>query len=67
VPVGRRKTQTGIRFLTNFLQGDVYFKVHHPEHNLHRARTQFALVRSIDKEAAALARIVEEVAQGLST
>jgi Ser/Thr protein kinase RdoA (MazF antagonist) len=59
--------ETGIRFLTDYLQGDVYFKVHHPEHNLHRARTQFALVSSIEKEAAALARIVEEVAQGLST
>jgi aminoglycoside phosphotransferase (APT) family kinase protein len=50
--------ETGVRFLTDYLQGDVYFKVHHPEHNLDRARTQFALVRSIEDEAEAMAKIV---------
>ncbi len=50
--------ETGVRFLTDYLQGDVYFKVHHPEHNLDRARTQFALVRSIEDEADAMAKIV---------
>jgi hypothetical protein len=37
----------GMRFLTDYLQGDVYFKVHHPDHNLHRCRRQFKLVHSI--------------------
>ncbi len=50
--------ETGIRFLTDYLQGDTYFKVHHPEHNLHRARTQFALVRSIEQQDTVLREIV---------
>ena len=37
----------GIRFLTDYLAGDVYFRVHRPDHNLDRCRTQFQLVRSI--------------------
>jgi len=53
--------ETGVRFLTDYLKGDVYFKVHHPEHNLHRARTQFALVQSIEDQRAEMAAIVAEV------
>jgi len=37
----------GTRFITDYLLGDQYFKVHHPTHNLERCRTQFKLVRSI--------------------
>jgi Ser/Thr protein kinase RdoA (MazF antagonist) len=40
--------EVGIRFLTDYLEGDVYFKVHRPGHNLDRCRTQFALARDID-------------------
>ena len=40
--------ECGIRFLTDYLQGDTYFKTHRPGHNLDRCRTQFALVDSID-------------------
>jgi Ser/Thr protein kinase RdoA (MazF antagonist) len=40
--------EVGIRFLTDYLEGDVYFKVHHPEHNLQRARSQFELVRKLE-------------------
>lgn len=39
--------ECGVRFLTDYLEGDVYFKIHRPEHNLDRCRTQFALVQSI--------------------
>ena len=53
--------ETGIRFLTDYLQGDTYFKVHHPEHNLHRTRTQFALVRSIEQQDEVLHEIVAQV------
>lgn len=59
--------ETGVRFLTDYVQGDVYFKVHHPEHNLHRARTQFALVSSIEEEGQRLAGIVEEVGRNEGT
>jgi Ser/Thr protein kinase RdoA (MazF antagonist) len=46
---GRLITFTiGLRFLTDFLEGDVYFRVHRPGHNLDRARSQFALVRSME-------------------
>jgi aminoglycoside phosphotransferase (APT) family kinase protein len=37
----------GLRFLTDYLLGDIYFKVHRPAHNLDRCRTQFKLVQSI--------------------
>jgi aminoglycoside phosphotransferase (APT) family kinase protein len=53
--------ENGIRFLTDYLQGDTYYKIKHPRHNLDRTRTQFALVRSIEKEADAMAKIVREV------
>ncbi len=42
--------ETGIRFLTDYLAGDTYFKVKRPDHNLVRCRTQFALVRSIEEQ-----------------
>jgi Ser/Thr protein kinase RdoA (MazF antagonist) len=38
----------GVRFLTDFLQGDTYFRIHRTEHNLDRARTQFAVVRAME-------------------
>lgn len=36
--------ECGIRFLSDYLDGDVYFKTKYPEHNLVRCRTQFKLV-----------------------
>ncbi len=39
----------GMRFLTDYIEGDTYFKVEHPGHNLQRARAQFALVRSMEE------------------
>ncbi len=52
--------ETGLRFLTDHLQGDVYFRIKRPGHNLDRARTQIALVKSIEDHAEAMRRIVEE-------
>jgi Ser/Thr protein kinase RdoA (MazF antagonist) len=51
----------GIRFLTDHLNGDMYFKIHRPGHNLDRARTQFALVQSLQRRAAAMAGLVERL------
>jgi Ser/Thr protein kinase RdoA (MazF antagonist) len=51
--------ETGLRFLTDYLQGDVYFKTHRPGENLDRCRTQFALVRSIQENERAMTAIVE--------
>jgi len=50
--------ETGIRFLTDHLNGDTYFKIHREGHNLDRCRTQFALVASIEQNHAAMERIV---------
>jgi aminoglycoside phosphotransferase (APT) family kinase protein len=48
----------GMRFLTDYLQGDVYFKVHRQGHNLDRCRRQFKLVQSILKHEKQLNAIV---------
>ncbi len=53
--------ECGMRFLTDFLDGDVYFKTDYPEHNLVRCRTQFALVADMEKKAEEMRRIVEKV------
>ena len=39
--------ECGVRFLTDYLQGDQYFRVSRPDQNLDRARVQFALLRSL--------------------
>jgi Ser/Thr protein kinase RdoA (MazF antagonist) len=52
--------EIGIRFLTDFLEGDVYFKTRHPTHNLDRARNQFALVESLERQQAAMEAIVKK-------
>ncbi len=51
--------ECGMRFLGDFLNGDVYFKTEYPEHNLVRCRTQFALVADIEKK---LTKMQEAVA-----
>jgi hypothetical protein len=40
--------ETGVRFLSDYLSGDQYFRIHRPEQNLDRCRAQFALAVSID-------------------
>jgi Ser/Thr protein kinase RdoA (MazF antagonist) len=50
--------EIGIRFLADFLAGDVYFKVHREGHNLDRCRTQFKLVESIENQEEAMNRLV---------
>lgn len=50
--------ETGIRFLTDFLDGDRYFKTHRPGHNLDRCRTQFRLVAEIERELREMEEIV---------
>lgn len=50
--------EVGIRFLTDYLQGDVYFKTKRPGHNLARARNQFRLVERMETVAPALLDIV---------
>ena len=54
--------EVGIRFLKDYLDGDIYFKTAYPEHNLIRARTQLALAVDIRDHLDEMNRIVEEVA-----
>lgn len=46
--------ETGIRFLTDYLNGDTYFKTAYPEHNLDRARNQFKLVADMESKTEAM-------------
>lgn len=50
--------ECGIRFLTDYLQGDVYFKTRHPDHNLDRCRNQFAFVTAIEAKLSQMEKIV---------
>jgi Ser/Thr protein kinase RdoA (MazF antagonist) len=54
--------EIGIRFLTDFLAGDTYFKVHREGHNLDRCQTQFKLVESIEQQEEKMNRLVESLA-----
>jgi hypothetical protein len=50
--------EVGIRFLTDYLLGDVYFSTKRPGHNLSRCRTQFHLVRSLEERENEMNRFV---------
>ncbi|HEY1717359.1 MAG TPA: aminoglycoside phosphotransferase family protein [Verrucomicrobiae bacterium] len=50
--------EIGIRFLTDFLGGDTYFKIHRNGHNLDRCRTQFKLVESIEQQQEQMIKLV---------
>ena len=52
--------ECGMRFLTDYLKGDKYFSIDYDTHNLDRARTQFALVRDMEKKREAMELIVWE-------
>ena len=53
--------EIGTRFLTDYLQGDIYFKIHRPGHNLDRARSQFQLVRSIESQLASMNQLMNTI------
>ncbi len=50
--------ECGIRFLTDYLQGDTYFKIHRPGHNLDRCRTQLKLVADMENKWDEMQKIV---------
>ena len=53
--------ETGMRFLKDYIDGDVYFRTAYPGHNLVRARNQFALVSDIQSKLARLSEAVEKL------
>ena len=56
--------ECGIRFLTDYLNGDTYFKIHREHHNLDRARNQFKLVADIAGKESRLTEIVSAAVEG---
>ena len=60
LPVGAKMMtlECGMRFLTDYLQGDTYFRIHRPKHNLDRCRTQFALVADMEKKWSEMKAVV---------
>ena len=54
-------TEIGIRFLTDYLDGDLYFRTEKPEHNLIRARNQFKLAQSIDSQVISMGKYVRRL------
>jgi Ser/Thr protein kinase RdoA (MazF antagonist) len=55
--------EQGIRFLTDYLQGDPYYRVSRDEHNLDRCRAQFKLLKSIERQEERMDRLVESIEQ----
>lgn len=53
--------EQGIRFLTDYLAGDPYYKVRREEHNLDRCRTQFKLVDSIEQQEERMDRLAQSI------
>jgi hypothetical protein len=53
--------EIGIRFLSDYLAGDTYYKVHREGHNLDRCRTQFKLVESIEEQEEEMNKILLHV------
>ncbi|WP_020614198.1 phosphotransferase enzyme family protein [Sediminispirochaeta bajacaliforniensis] len=57
--------EVGLRFLTDYLEGDRYFKISSPDHNLVRCRTQMKLVQSMQEQSHLLEEIVESCYEGI--
>ena len=53
--------EVGIRFLSDYLQGDVYFKTRSAQQNLARARNQFKLVRSMQEQEPEMSAVVSRI------
>jgi len=51
----------GLRFLTDYLNGDIYYKINIPDHNLRRARAQFRLLADMEGRSEEM----EEVIRGM--
>lgn len=53
--------ECGMRFLTDYLNGDIYFKIEYPQHNLIRARNQLALVENMEKHMNEMKDIIKKL------
>ncbi|MEH2434091.1 MAG: aminoglycoside phosphotransferase family protein [Nostoc sp.] len=53
--------ELGLRFFADYLAGNVYFKIKHPEHNLARAIVQFKLTESIESQKTQICNIIKDM------
>jgi thiamine kinase-like enzyme len=56
--------EVAIRFLTDYLEGDIYFKTHREQHNLDRCRTQLTLIQRIEEQEEAMVKFARKVRRG---
>ncbi len=65
LPMGAKMMtyECGMRFLTDYLQGDVYFKTHRKGHNLDRCRTQMKLVADMEAKWQQMEQIVKQCSE----
>ena len=54
----------GVRFLTDYLDGDIYYKTKHKEHNLQRTRAQYKLLGSMERQYENMVEIVSRISAG---
>jgi hypothetical protein len=57
--------ECGMRFLADYLNGDRYFRIHYPEQNLDRCRTQFKMVADMEKKWPQYQKMIEQVSETL--
>lgn len=50
-----------VRFLTDYIDGDNYYKIHHEHHNIQRARAQLKLVRSMEDQHVDMQKIIKKI------
>lgn len=64
LPLGAKiiTLELAVRFLTDYLDGDLYFKIAYPDHNLVRARTQLKLVADMEAKWEQMQKIVADEA-----
>lgn len=54
------KLECGMRFLVDYLDGDIYFRTHRENHNLDRCRTQFKLVQEMETQSDTMEKMIKE-------
>ena len=54
--------ECGMRFLTDYLEGDTYFKIRRPQHNIERCRNQFKLAADIQSKGDGITDMTENLA-----
>ena len=65
LPMGAKimTLECGMRFLTDYLEGDTYFRIDRPQQNLDRARTHIKLVQDMERQWDDMCRVVKEAEQ----